>query len=405
MKNYGFPYKGSKNRLAEKIVELFPDAENFYDLFCGGCAITHRALIENRWKNYVINDIDSRCPKLFLDAINGKFKNETRWISREDFFRLKDDDGYVAFCWSFGNNGNGYLYSKEIEPWKKALHYARVFDDFSLFEEMGIKLKSASRIEIEKNKKELKEKYIIWYVKEVLHSEYEIEALRKDLTENIKKNREELRQYLIDALKKSGLTQSEVDRRNGNQMSSHYFGKSQWQFPTREEYKKMQEYLPLEKDYDEIYGLQDLMQSLQRLQSLESLESLESLQSLQRLQSLESLESLQSLQRLQSLEQFSTDYQNVNIYKDSVIYCDIPYKGSDGYNGIDFDYEHFYSWCKKQTDLCFISSYEMPEDFIPIAEFPHRSILSATKNNPVLEKVFIPKHQLELYKASLSACI
>ena len=150
MKNYGFPYKGSKNRLAEKIVKLFPDAENFYDLFCGGCAITHRALIENRWKNYVINDIDSRCPKLFFDAINGKFKNETRWISREDFFKLKDNDGYVAFCWSFGNNGSYYLYSKEIEPWKKALHYARVFDDFSLFEEMRIKLKSASRIEIEK---------------------------------------------------------------------------------------------------------------------------------------------------------------------------------------------------------------------------------------------------------------
>ena len=396
MKNYGFPYKGSKNRLAEKIVKLFPDAENFYDLFCGGCAITHRALIENRWKNYVINDIDSRCPKLFLDAINGKFKNETRWISREDYYRLKDNDGYVAFCWSFGNIGKNYLYSKEIEPWKKALHFASVYKDFSLFEEMEIKLKFASRIEITKNKKELKEKYIIWYVREVLHSDYEIEKLRKDLTENIKNNREELRQYLIDALKKSGLTQSEVDRRNGNQMSGHYFGKSQWQFPTREEYKKMKEYLPLEKDYDEIYGLQDLMQRLQRLESLESL---------QRLQRLQSLQSLESPQRLQSLEQFSTDYAEIEIKKDSIIYCDIPYKGTDGYNGIDFDHERFYSWCKKQTELCFISSYEMPEDFIPIAEFPHRSILCSTKNNLVIEKVFIPKHQLELYKARLSACI
>ena len=47
----------------------------------------------------------------------------------------------------------------------------------------------------------------------------------------------------------------------------------------------------------------------------------------------------------------------------------------------------------------------MPEDFIPIAELNHRSILSATKNNLVLEKVFIPKHQIELYKSRLSACI
>ena len=402
MKNYGFPYKGSKNRLAEKIVKLFPDAENFYDLFCGGCAITHRALIENRWKNYVINDFDSRCPKLFFDAINGKFKNEKRWISREDFYKMKDDDGYVDFCWSFGNNGNCYLYSKEIEPYKKALHFARFYKDFSLFEKMGIKLKSASRIEIKKNKKELKEKYIIWYVKEVLYSDYEFEKLRKDLTEKIKKNREKLRQYLIDALKKSGLTQSEVDRRNGNQMSGHYFGKSQWKFPTREEYKKMQEFLPLEKDYDEIYGLQDLMQSLERLQSLESLQRLQSLQSLQRLQSLESLESLQSLQ---SLERLCKSYNEIEIKPNSIIYCDIPYKGTDKYNNIDFDHEAFYDWCKNQRELCFISSYEMPEDFIPIAEFPHRSILSATKNNLVLEKVFIPKHQLELYKARISACI
>lgn len=32
MKNYGFPYKGSKNRLAEKVVKLFPDAEKLLRL-------------------------------------------------------------------------------------------------------------------------------------------------------------------------------------------------------------------------------------------------------------------------------------------------------------------------------------------------------------------------------------
>ena len=160
MKNYGFPYKGSKNRLAEKIVKLFPDAENFYDLFCGGCAITHRALIENRWKKYVINDVDSRCPKLFLDAINGKFKNETRWISREDFFRLKDDDGYVAFCWSFGNDGSSYLYSKEKEPYKKALHFAIVFNDYSLGKELGIDLSAIDGIEGIKERRIALKKYL-----------------------------------------------------------------------------------------------------------------------------------------------------------------------------------------------------------------------------------------------------
>ena len=161
MKKYGFPYKGSKNRLAEKIVKLFPDAENFYDLFCGGCAITHRALIENRWKNYVINDIDSRCPNLFLDAINGKFKDETRWISREDFFKLKDDDGYVAFCWSFGNNGRDYLYARDLETYKKAWHYALFFSDYT--EAKKLLNEKIEEIEIEKDfykKYLLSKKYI-----------------------------------------------------------------------------------------------------------------------------------------------------------------------------------------------------------------------------------------------------
>ena len=304
MRNYGFPYKGSKNRLAEKIVTLFPDAENFYDLFCGGCAITHRALIENRWKNYVINDIDSRCPKLFLDAINGKFKNETRWISREDFCKLKDDDSYVAFCWSFGNDGSSYLYSKEKEPYKKALHFAVVYGDYSLGKELGIDLSAIDGIE------------------------------------GIKERRIALNKYLKETNQREKV---KCNSKSGN-----------------------------------------LLQSLERL---------------------ESLQSLQRLQSLQSLQSKNLSYDEIKIKPNSIIYCDIPYKNTDKYNNIDFDYERFYSWCKNQTELCFISSYEMPEDFIPIAEFPHRSILCATKNIPVLEKVFIPKHQLELYKARLSACI
>ena len=305
MKKYGFPYKGSKNKLAEKIVKLFPDAENFYDLFCGGCAITHRALIENRWKNYVINDIDSRCPKLFLDAINGKFKNETKWISREDFFKLKDDDGYVAFCWSFGNNTKNYMYSKEIEPYKKALHYAIVFNEYSLGKELGVDLSVVDGIKGVSNRRLFLQKYL----------------------------------------------------KNNN------IGKDS----------------PLKGSIE----ISCILQNLSRLESLESLERLE---------------------RLERLESLCKSYDEIEIKPNSIIYCDIPYKNTDKYNNIDFDHEAFYNWCKNQTELCFISSYEMTEDFIPIAEFNHRCTLSC-KNQATIEKVFIPKHQLELYKTCLSACI
>lgn len=114
------PYMGSKSKLAERIVSLLPRAEHLYDVFCGGCAIAHCAALSGKWGHIHINDI-SDMPQLFMDAVAGKYRDERRWISREDFFALKDSDPYVRSCWSFGNNGQGYLYSREIEPYKRAV--------------------------------------------------------------------------------------------------------------------------------------------------------------------------------------------------------------------------------------------------------------------------------------------
>ena len=52
---YGLPYKGSKNSISEKIVDYLPEAENFYDLFAGGCAITHCAMLSGKWQNIKCN--------------------------------------------------------------------------------------------------------------------------------------------------------------------------------------------------------------------------------------------------------------------------------------------------------------------------------------------------------------
>lgn len=134
---YGLPYKGSKNKLAERIVRLLPKRIHLVDLFCGGCAVSHAALLMGKYEHIHINDINWMCPTLFIDALNGKYNDESRWISREDFFRLKDTDPYVAVVWSFGNNLRDYLYSREIEPLKKAIHYAMFFSDYSLGKELG----------------------------------------------------------------------------------------------------------------------------------------------------------------------------------------------------------------------------------------------------------------------------
>lgn len=135
---YGLPYMGSKNKIAEWVLSYLPQADNFYDLFCGGCAITHCAITQGKYRNYYINDIKGEMPQGFVDCINGKYNNDYRWISHEDFDRLRGKgDLLVDCCFSFGNNWRkGYAYSKELEPYKKALHYAILFGDYSLGKEV-----------------------------------------------------------------------------------------------------------------------------------------------------------------------------------------------------------------------------------------------------------------------------
>ena len=138
-KQFGVPYMGSKNQIVKKLIEQLPSAKYFIDLFAGGCAMTHGAMLSGKYERFIANDIDD-APSLFLDAINGKFKNETRWISRDDFFALKDKEPYVRYCWSFGNNGKDYMYSREIEPYKKAFWEFVVFKNAEPLKEFGFNI-------------------------------------------------------------------------------------------------------------------------------------------------------------------------------------------------------------------------------------------------------------------------
>lgn len=305
---YGLPYKGSKNKLAERIVRLLPKRTHLVDLFCGGCAVSHAALLMGKYEHIHINDINWMCPTLFIDALNGKYNDENRWISREDFFRLKDTDPYVAVVWSFGNNLRDYLYSKEIEPLKKAIHYAMFFSDYSLGKELGHDLSFIDPIQ------DLQKRYL--------------------------------------AVK-------------------HYFNRLGHQPGVAIQKKKSQDKSSTESGQGELHRLQYR----------------------ERQHSLPKYSGGQILPITSSV----LDYEEVAIPEDSVIYCDIPYEDTNVYNKAEgFDYERFYQWCERQTQPVFISSYQMSEDrFDCIEEFTHRSTLSATANNLVTERIYVPKHQTE----------
>ena len=129
MDSYGLPYQGSKNKIAEFIISKLPRAEHFYDLFAGGCAITHCALVSGKYNHIHANDIQVKYPQLFYDAAHGKYKNENRVITRDEFFMFKDTDALVELCWSFGNGKTTYLWDKNIEDVKQAACRMIMCDD------------------------------------------------------------------------------------------------------------------------------------------------------------------------------------------------------------------------------------------------------------------------------------
>lgn len=355
---YGVPYHGSKNSIAREIAEFLPSADTLIDICAGGCAITHAALelcegFVPKWNRIISNDINPMPGKLFRDAIDGKYANETRWISREDFHRMKSSDPYVAYCWSFGNKTQNYLYAEEKEPWMRAVHYARVLGDRGPMREFGID-SDGSEKDIRKHEEEYREKYIRWWLSKQPYTAQELDTLIAQTREDVEKTEEELRAYLLDALHKSGMTQADVQRRLGTQMARHYFGKSQCEFPTREMYGRMQGFMPLDVPYDEIIGLHRLRKSLQRLQSL------------------------QSLQSLKTLEQTVSSYDQVEIPDHAVVYADIPYENTacDAYEG--FDHKKFYEWAAQQRVPVFISNYEICDPiFVCVWERDKRCLLQA----------------------------
>ena len=134
--NYGLPYQGSKNRIAKRLVEALSAAPVLYDVFCGGCAVTHAAMLSGEYQRFVINDRRGWLPAAFQKAIHGGSAHEDRWISRDDFERLKSTDAYAALCFSFGNDCQSYMYAKPLEPYKRALHYAIFWRDFAPWREL-----------------------------------------------------------------------------------------------------------------------------------------------------------------------------------------------------------------------------------------------------------------------------
>ena len=242
----------------------FSNPQGFLDVF--------RAVEEN--KPFIVNDIDARLPKLFLECAYGKHtvENHSEWVSREEFHAKKETDAYIALVWSFGNNGIDYIYGADIEEMKHAYHKAVYFGDLNALEPFGYKLTASAR-------KSVYGRYLDY--------------------------QRQIKAQAPTALLEVVTRQTEIER----------------------------------------------LQRLQRLQSL------------------------------QSLQVYGTDYRKVPFPKNALLYCDIPYIGTNCGKYGGFNHSEFYEWADEQSNI-FVSEYTMPDAFIPVARI-EKVQLSAANGNSV----------------------
>ena len=111
-KAYGLPYMGSKNRIAEWVVSNLPAADTLVDLFAGGCAVSHCAMLSGKFKRVIANDI-SDAPEVFARAVNGDIDVSGFPLTREQF--KASPDMLARLVYSFGNDQRVYVYSAERE--------------------------------------------------------------------------------------------------------------------------------------------------------------------------------------------------------------------------------------------------------------------------------------------------
>ena len=126
------------------------------------------------------------------------------------------------------------------------------------------------------------------------------------------------------------------------------------------------------------------------IQQLEQLQHLQQLQQLERLQKLERIQKLQQLERISFL---NIDYKSVKIEDESVIYCDIPYRGTAEYDrNIGFNHNEFFDWASEQKCPVFISEYNIDDErFSLVFKKEIKSMMSSKCKVKSLEKVYANK--------------
>ena len=104
---------------------------------------------------------------------------------------------------------------------------------------------------------------------------------------------------------------------------------------------------------------------------------------------------IEQAQRLESIEFACKDYRmysGQSTFKNCVIYCDPPYKGTKQYtNSGRFNYGEFWETMRQwsESNVVLVSEYNAPDDFTCIWEQPIFRTVDNTKRVPTMERMFL----------------
>ena len=139
LKRYGIPYRGSKSRIAERIVSCFPEGNRFLDAMCGGGAILHCVAESGKFESVAGMEIDPQMAMVLSYVMHGCLdrshdeKALLEWLPSEEFHRIKSvigiPEGIRTILYSFATNRQDYLYSRDKEPIMRLVHEMACSDD------------------------------------------------------------------------------------------------------------------------------------------------------------------------------------------------------------------------------------------------------------------------------------
>jgi DNA adenine methylase len=352
--NFGMPYMGSKkpscgSNFNSDILACIYDVLGvddfvFVDLFGGGGSMSLLANFYGHKTFY--NELDSGVSSLFKHVCDG---NEVYpyWISRVDFFKLKDQHdwfgGFVKVVYSFGVNLKEYFIHVDNEVGAKLGHDFIISLDDGFVD--GIKDSVVRGLVCDELKNDMstlvdaswdeRREWLLNLYRIVMFKLYDKEKIREICN---KENRKDLR-YIKQIYK-----------------------------------NKLDEYLYLE--------------------GLNRLDELNYMKDRTEFRRSNVLNHIQSLNNLELINVSNKSYEDVIIPDGSVVYCDPPYKDKAKYNSNDsvFDYDKFYDYCRDADYPVFISEYSMPDDFILVDSWDKQMLFNkgSVFNKPVknYEKLF-----------------